>query len=81
MLPDLAVLATLGERAGLERAALVSCVASDEDRDAVLGTGIDARHAGNNGVPFFIFNRKVAASGAYEPETLLGGMMQALKSE
>jgi predicted DsbA family dithiol-disulfide isomerase len=78
---DLAVLAALGERAGLERAALEAYLASDEDRDAVLRTDMDARHAGINGVPFFIFNRKVAVSGAHEPETLLGAMMEALKSE
>lgn len=36
-----------------------------------------ARRAGISGVPFFIFNRKVAISGAHEPETLLEAMAQA----
>ena len=33
------------------------------------------------GVPFFIFNRKVAVSGAHEPETLLAAMKQALEGD
>ena len=36
-----------------------------------------ARELGVTGVPFFIFNNKVAVSGAHEPESLLGAMIQA----
>jgi predicted DsbA family dithiol-disulfide isomerase len=31
------------------------------------------------GVPFFIFNQRVAVSGAHEPETLLEAMLEAEK--
>src|SRR3990172_454998 len=78
-LTDKAALAVIGERAGLARAALENYLASDEDRDAVLRADIEARQAGVNGVPFFIFNRRSAISGAHEPETLLKAMMESLK--
>lgn len=79
-LTDKAALAAVGERAGLVRAALEAYLASDEDRDAVLRGDLEARQAGVNGVPFFIFNRRSAVSGAQEPETLLQAMLDAVKS-
>jgi len=36
-----------------------------------------ARSMGINGVPFFIFNQKVAVSGAQDPASLLAAMQQA----
>ncbi len=78
-LSDLAVLAATGERAGLERTALTAYLASDEDKDEVLRGDIEARQAGINGVPFFIFNRRTAVSGAHEPETLLQAMLDSIK--
>lgn len=79
-LTDKAALAAIGERAGLERAALETYLASNEDRDVILQGDIEARQNGVNGVPFFIFNRKTAVSGAHEPETLLKAMLDAAKS-
>jgi predicted DsbA family dithiol-disulfide isomerase len=79
VLTDLTTLADIGERAGLERKALEAWLASDEGRDAVLSGDVEARRAGIGGVPFFIFNRRVAVSGAHEPETLLGAMVESLK--
>jgi predicted DsbA family dithiol-disulfide isomerase len=78
-LTDQAALAAVGARAGLDRTALEAYLASDEDRDAVLRADIEARQAGVNGVPFFIFNRRTAVSGAHEPETLLNAMKESLK--
>lgn len=78
VLTDLAVLADVGERAGLERPALERYLTSNEDRGRVLQADMDARQSGISGVPFFIFNRKVAVSGAHEPETLLDAMLEAL---
>ena len=80
VLTDVAVLADIGERAGLDRAELERYLASDEDRDQVLRGDVEAREAGINGVPFFIFNRRSAASGAQEPETLLKAMTDAVKT-
>lgn len=79
VLTDLAELTRLGARAGLEEAKLGEYLASDEDRDLVLAMDLQARQAGIGGVPFFIFNRKVAVSGAHEPETLLSAMKQSLQ--
>jgi predicted DsbA family dithiol-disulfide isomerase len=77
VLTDLNTLVDLGARAGLERASLKTYLHSEEDRETVLDADIEARQAGIGGVPFFIFNRRVAVSGAHEPETLLEAMLQA----
>jgi predicted DsbA family dithiol-disulfide isomerase len=77
ILADPSVLADIGARAGLDRAALESYLASGEDRDAVLRGDISARTSGINGVPFFIFNRRTAVSGAQAPATLLKAMNDA----
>ena len=79
VLTDKAVLAAIGERAGLERAALEAYLATDEDRDAIVRSDIAARKAGVTGVPFFIFNHHTAVSGAHEPESLLKAMNESLK--
>lgn len=76
-LTDLAVLADAGARGGLERAALERYLASAEDRELVLQQDAEIRRAGVSGVPFFIFNRKLAVSGAHEPDTLLRAMLEA----
>ena len=74
---DTQTLAEVGERAGLERDLLESYLDSDEDLEAVLNSYREARNAGVSGVPFFIFNRKLAVSGAHEPETLLNAMLKS----
>jgi predicted DsbA family dithiol-disulfide isomerase len=76
-LTDQAVLASVGERAGLDRAALAAYLASEDGREEVLGADREARQAGINGVPCFIFNHRTAVSGAQAPETLLQAMLDA----
>lgn len=78
-LTDLAVLADIGARGGLERDPLSGYLTTDAGRDTVLRGDIEARQAGISGVPYFIFNRRTAVSGAHEAETLLAAMMEALK--
>lgn len=75
---DLDVLADLGARGGLDSTALAQYLASDADREEIGRSDLEARQAGIGGVPFFIFNRKVAVSGAQEPEALLQAMNQSL---
>ena len=75
-LTDKAVLASIGERAGLERSVVEEYLASDQHQHAVLRADVDARQAGVNGVPFFIFNHRTGLSGAHEPETLLRVMLE-----
>jgi predicted DsbA family dithiol-disulfide isomerase len=76
-LSDKNVLAEVGARAGLERAALLAYLEGDADRDLIARSDVEARNAGIGGVPFFIFNRRVGLSGAQEPETLLDALVQA----
>jgi predicted DsbA family dithiol-disulfide isomerase len=76
-LTDHAVLASIGERAGLARAALAAYLASDQGRQEVLKAERDARQAGINAVPCFLFNRQSAVSGAQTPDVLLGAMLEA----
>ena len=76
-LTDNKTLADIGARAGLERDLLEDYLDSDEDREAILNGDLEARQSGVSGVPFFIFNRKVAVSGAHEPEALLQAMLQS----
>ena len=78
-LTDRKTLADIGERAGLERDLLEDYLDSDEDKDKILRGDLEARQSGVSGVPFFIFNRKVAVSGAHEPETLLKAMLESKK--
>jgi predicted DsbA family dithiol-disulfide isomerase len=80
-LTDKAALASVGERAGLDRAALAAYLASDDDREKVLRADLEARQAGINSVPFFIFNRRTAVSGAQAPETLFQAMLDARSRE
>jgi len=80
-LTDRAALTRVGEQAGLDRAALAAYLASDDGRDDVLRADREARQAGINGVPYFIFNRRTAVSGAQAPETLLQAMVDARSRE
>jgi len=80
-LTDKAKLASVGERAGLDRAALAAYLASGDGREDVLRADLEARQAGISGVPFFIFNRHTAVSGAQAPETLLQAMLDARPRE
>lgn len=80
-LTNKATLAAVGERAGLERAELETYLASDDDRDVVVRADNEARAAGINGVPFFIFNRRTTVAGAHEPETLLMAMMESRQAK
>lgn len=76
---DLDTLAGVAQRGGLDEAAAKAYLASDTDRDAVANADLEARNAGINGVPFFIFNRAVGVSGAHEPETLVQAMLQSMQ--
>jgi predicted DsbA family dithiol-disulfide isomerase len=50
---------------------------STEDAAAVRGGADEAKNKGISGVPFFIFNNRLAASGAQPPQALLQVMRQA----
>ncbi|MCX5733745.1 MAG: DsbA family protein, partial [candidate division NC10 bacterium] len=58
-------------------AALAAYLASGDGREEVLRADLEARQAGINGVPCFIFNHRTALSGAQAPATLLQAMLDA----
>ncbi len=76
-LGDHAVLAAIAGEAGLPSDAARRLLDSDEGMDAIALMDRRAREIGVQGVPFFIFNQRVAVSGAQEPEMLLDAIAQA----
>ena len=74
---DVATLAEIAAESGLDREEIARRLASDEDEQAAQ-TEIDAwRRAGVTGVPFFIFNEKLAVPGAEGVDTLVAAMIEA----
>jgi predicted DsbA family dithiol-disulfide isomerase len=69
---------TLAERAGLPRETARSALEDDARRQAVAAADHQARALGVTGVPFFIFDRRLAVSGAQEPEVLVRAISEAV---
>lgn len=74
---DRAILAEIAGACGFDATAVKAYLDGDEDAEAVKADADQSRRMGINGVPFFVFNQKLAASGAQPPEALLGVMRQA----
>ena len=74
---DRTVLAAVAGACGMDAEAVARYLESAEDADEVRGGAAEARRMGINGVPFFIFNQRLAASGAQPPEALLQVMRDA----
>jgi len=78
-LSDTETLVRIAAGAGLERKHAEAALADENVRGAVAEEEAKARAMGVNGVPFFIFNKKLAVEGAQPPETLLEAMLEAEK--
>lgn len=79
---DKAELLEIGLSAGLEKMAVERVLNSEDFTAEVRADEQIAQQIGINGVPFFIFDQKLAVSGAQTPDTFLGAMDQAwLKAE
>ena len=76
-LGDHAVLAAIAGEAGLPSDEARRLLDSGEGMDAIALMDQRAREIGVQGVPFFIFNQRIAVSGAQEPDTLLDAIAQA----
>jgi predicted DsbA family dithiol-disulfide isomerase len=72
-------LLALAERAGMRREAARLGLEDDARRQAVAAADHEARALGVSGVPFFIFDRRLAVSGAQEPEVLVRAISEALE--
>ena len=65
--------------AGLDGDAARAFVTDPEQLQNVAAADTRVREMGISGVPFFIFNQKVAVSGAQDPANLLAAMQQSLQ--
>lgn len=65
------VLTAIGTVAGLPEVEITAVLDSDRYSDEVAEDIREARDIGVRGVPFFVFNRKYAISGAQPPEAFL----------
>jgi len=78
-LSDVVALVDIAANAGLDRKEAEACLVDEELRRAVAEEEDKARQMGVQGVPFFIFNGRLAVEGAQPPETLLQAMLEAEK--
>ena len=76
---DRAVLLDIAEKAGLDRSVISTLLASDADRDLIVGEIDAAQKIGVNGVPFFIFDEQYAVSGAQTPDVLASALRDIAK--
>jgi predicted DsbA family dithiol-disulfide isomerase len=74
-----ATLIALAQRSGIDPARAAACLDDPLQRQAVLDAERDGRELGVEGVPLFLFNRRLAVSGAQEPQVLLGAIEQAAR--
>ncbi len=65
------ILLAIGLAAGLEADDITAVLDSDQYNDEVARDIHEARDIGVRGVPFFVFNRKYAISGAQPPDAFL----------
>jgi protein disulfide-isomerase len=63
---DPPTLAAIGKECGLEESEVEAMLAGDAYADAVRRDLLEARQVGVTGVPFFVFDRKYAVSGAQD---------------
>jgi protein disulfide-isomerase len=68
---DAATLISLGKEIGLDEATVSRVINSKEYTDEVNRDIAEAQQIGVQGVPFFVFNRKFAVSGAQPSSTFL----------
>jgi predicted DsbA family dithiol-disulfide isomerase len=70
-------LSAIACEAGLAREQVDACVTSAQVRERVQAEDAQARRIGIEGVPFFLFNHRLAVSGAQDPEVLVDAMLKA----
>ncbi len=76
---DHTVLADLAEACGMDRKLVENLLASEADKDSVIGEIDAAQKMGVNGVPFFIMDGQYAISGAQMPDVLAGAFRDIAK--
>ncbi len=76
-LTDKETLADIAQQADLDRQESEAYLATDADRELIEEQDRRARAIGVEGVPFFIFNQRLALSGAQPPEVIVEAMEKA----
>ena len=76
-LTSVQTLADIAQQAGLDRDQAAAYLASATDRELIEEQDRRARAIGVEGVPFFIFNQRLALSGAQPPEVIHEAMEKA----
>jgi predicted DsbA family dithiol-disulfide isomerase len=76
-LSDKETLADIAQQAGMNREEAAAYLAGDTDGALIEEQDRRARAIGVEGVPFFIFNQRVALSGAQPPEVIVEAMEKA----
>ena len=72
-----AVLEAIAVEVGLDQQATQDALYSSQALQRVQAADTQAREMGVQGVPFFVFNGRLAVSGAQAPETLVEAMKEA----
>jgi predicted DsbA family dithiol-disulfide isomerase len=75
---DRAVLTAVAAEAGLDRAEIERLLESNQGTEDVRRELERGRRLGIDGVPYFLINRKVALSGAHEPEIIREAIEEAV---
>lgn len=70
----------IGLSVGLEQLSIATMLRGTDFTKEVRHDEQTAQQIGVKGVPFFVFDQKLAVSGAQPPETFLGAMRQAAQS-
>jgi len=75
---DVDTLVTIATECGLDGDAARAAITDPARLEAVAAQDADARRQGISGVPFLIFNQRLALSGAQPPEVMLDALRQSL---
>lgn len=78
---DRGTLVQLGESIGLDAALVKQALESPAHEEAVQKDILEAQQLRISGVPFFVFDRKYAVSGAQAPEVFLSTLEQAFEGQ
>lgn len=73
------VLSDLAGESGLEKETIAALLAKDEDREVISQLAMRASSMGISGVPFYIFDGRVALSGAQPAEVIAQAIDKALE--
>lgn len=77
LMSDPGALTRLATEVGLDEGEVADVLASDMFSEAVREDEDEARQLGINGVPCFVFDGRLAVSGAQSPQVLLSALHQA----